>query len=57
MSWSSGSWHDPDERAARGEAGRQQVLAHHTFSHRVDTLLDAAFERMRQVGHRLRIAG
>jgi O-antigen biosynthesis protein len=29
----------PDERAARGAAGRELVLARHTFAHRVDALL------------------
>jgi glycosyltransferase involved in cell wall biosynthesis len=36
----------PEERAARGTAGREMVLAHHTFAHRVDALVahaDAAF--------------
>jgi hypothetical protein len=31
----------PDERAARGAAGRELVLAGHTFAHRADTLLRA----------------
>ncbi|MBS1869201.1 MAG: glycosyltransferase [Actinobacteria bacterium] len=30
---------DPDERAARAAAGRERVLAAHTFRHRVDALL------------------
>ena len=29
----------PDERAARAAAGRELVLARHTFAHRVDALL------------------
>ena len=29
----------PRERAARGAAGRELVLAGHTFAHRVETLL------------------
>jgi spore maturation protein CgeB len=29
----------PDERAARGAAGRELVLAGHTFARRVDALL------------------
>jgi O-antigen biosynthesis protein len=29
----------PEERAARGAAGRELVLAQHTFAHRVDALL------------------
>jgi spore maturation protein CgeB len=47
---------DPEERAARGDAGRREVLAHHTFAHRVDTLLDAVSARMRETGHRTRVA-
>jgi O-antigen biosynthesis protein len=30
---------NPEERAARGAAGRELVLANHTFAHRVDALL------------------
>jgi spore maturation protein CgeB len=30
----------PDERAARGAAGRAIVLGQHTFAHRVDRLLE-----------------
>lgn len=32
---------DPDERAERAARGRDRVLAHDTFRHRVDALLDA----------------
>ncbi|HEX7291791.1 MAG TPA: glycosyltransferase [Conexibacter sp.] len=32
---------DPAQRAERAAAGRAHVLAHHTFRHRVDALLDA----------------
>jgi len=32
---------DPQQRAERAARGRAEVLAHHTFRHRVDALLDA----------------
>lgn len=47
---------DPAERAERGAAGRELVLAGHTFAHRVDRLLDlahAALERERDREHPL----
>ncbi len=47
---------DRAERAARGAAGRELVLAHHTFAHRVDALLAAVHQRMAATGPPTRIA-
>jgi hypothetical protein len=42
----------PEEAAARGAAGRELVLAHHTFAHRVDALLEHV-ETTRSAGQAL----
>jgi O-antigen biosynthesis protein len=48
---------DPVERRRRGDLGRQIVLEQHTFAHRVDELLVAVEEHMRepQYPRRLRV--
>jgi spore maturation protein CgeB len=35
----------PDERQARAERGRAAVLAHHTFAHRVDAIIEEITSR------------
>jgi len=46
---------DPAERRRRGELGRELVLEHHTFAHRVDELLALLAEHMSGPQHRRRL--
>jgi len=48
---------DRAELRRRGEQGRRRVLAAHTFSHRVEALLEAVERRAAETGHRARIRG
>lgn len=45
----------PDERERRGREGRRLVLAEHTFSRRVDALLELVEETRVEINHRLRV--
>jgi len=40
----------PAQRQELGLRGRELVLGHHTFSHRVDELVDAVRKRMAETG-------
>jgi GT2 family glycosyltransferase/glycosyltransferase involved in cell wall biosynthesis len=46
---------DPEERRRRGQAGRETVLAGHTFAHRVTRLLEVVQERVREPRHARRL--
>jgi spore maturation protein CgeB len=45
----------PRERERRGREGRRLVLAEHTFSHRVDSLLELVEETRAEINHELRV--